>query len=208
VGDCLQGHTYTFAGGTFDEVVTDCVGPGPSTATRVFSHGNEQVIGGGMLADDFVQIPVMFYLMGLAPDVDRNDPDIRRIMAQNYLRTGQVMGPVQEVPTRRARVRLARSVMDASGVRVARLEGEQHPEDLRTAAFMADRAEEWIRAPVRFTAPSGNRQNVRPTRSWSDRPVRSGMGERTDHRGGQQRSRNEWRRKPRAYDHGSGLEDS
>jgi choline dehydrogenase-like flavoprotein len=146
VGDCLQGHTYTFAGGTFDEVVADSVGPGPSTATRVFSHGNEQVIGGGMLADDFVKIPVMFYLMGLAPDVDRNDPDIRRIMAHNYLRTGQVMGPVQEVPTRRARVRLATSVSDACGVKVARLEGEQHPEDLRTAAFMADRAEEWIRA--------------------------------------------------------------
>jgi choline dehydrogenase-like flavoprotein len=96
--------------------------------------------------------------MGLAPDVDRNDPNIKRIMAYNYLRTGQVMGPVQEVPTRRARVRLASSVTDACGVKVARLEGEQHPEDLRTAAFMADRAEEWIRA-------SG------ATRSWQLAPT-------------------------------------
>jgi choline dehydrogenase-like flavoprotein len=146
VGDCLQGHTYVFAGGTFDEVVTDCLGPGPSISTRMYSHGNERVVGGGMLADDFVKIPVMFYLMGLAPDIDRNDPDIKTIMVENYLKTGQVMGPVQEVPTRRARVRLAATVSDASGMKVARLEGEQHPEDLRTAAFMADRAEEWIRA--------------------------------------------------------------
>ena len=146
VGDCLQGHTYVFASGTFDDVVADCLGPGPSTATRRFSHGNDHVVGGGMLADDFVKIPVMFLLMGLRPDVDRNDPDIKRIMAESYLRTGQIMGPVQEVPTRRARVRLSSSVIDRCGVKVARLEGEQHHEDLRTAAFLADRAEEWLRA--------------------------------------------------------------
>jgi choline dehydrogenase-like flavoprotein len=146
VGDCLQGHTYVFASGKFDDLVTDCLGPGPSIATRGFSHGNDGVVGGGMLADDFVKIPVMFLLMGLAPDVDRNDPNIKRIMAESYLRTGQIMGPVQEVPIRRARVRLSKATTDRCGVKVARLEGEQHPEDLRTAAFLADRAEEWLRA--------------------------------------------------------------
>ena len=33
VGRYLQGHAYAGAVGVFDEVVQDCVGPGPSVAT-------------------------------------------------------------------------------------------------------------------------------------------------------------------------------
>jgi choline dehydrogenase-like flavoprotein len=61
------------------------------------------------------------------------------------------MGPVQEVPTRGARVRLATSVRDAAGVPVARLEGLQHDEDLRGAQLLAARAREWLDAAGAFT---------------------------------------------------------
>jgi choline dehydrogenase-like flavoprotein len=67
-------------------------------------------------------------------------------MAEGYLRTANVMGPIEEVPVRSARVRLASTVSDANGVPVARFEGLNHPEDLRTAAFLAERAEEWLHA--------------------------------------------------------------
>ncbi|MEX5637273.1 GMC oxidoreductase [Parafrankia sp. FMc2] len=148
VGDCLQGHLYAGALGVFDEPVHDGLGPGPSIATRRFAHGNDSVIGGGLLGDDFVRLPVMHFfmtrLMGLSPDVSQ--AYARRAMAESYRHTGMVSGPVQEVTTRSARVRLASGVTDHLGLPVARLEGFHHPEDLRTVAFLTDRAEEWLRA--------------------------------------------------------------
>ena len=71
VGDCLQGHTYSGAFGRFDDVVLDGLGPGPSVATRQFSHGNDGVVGGGNLANEFVKLPGFFWLLGLPPDAPR-----------------------------------------------------------------------------------------------------------------------------------------
>ncbi len=146
LGDCLQGHTYAGAFGVFDDVVVDGLGPGPSIATLEFAHDNEGVVGGGMLANDFVKLPAMFAVWGVPPGAPRNEDALRELIAQNYRRTAHVMGPAQEIPTRTARVRLASSVTDAHGVPVARLEGVQHRDDLRSAALLARRAEEWIEA--------------------------------------------------------------
>lgn len=143
VGDCLQGHTYAGALGRFDDDVADRLGPGPSIATRDFTHGNEGVVGGGLLADEFVKPPTIFYLLGLPRDAPREGQAAIDEVRRWYRRTSHVWGPVQEIPTRRARVRLAGTV-DANGVPVARLEGTQHPEDVRTAAVLADRAQEWL----------------------------------------------------------------
>ncbi|MBL7496991.1 GMC family oxidoreductase [Frankia sp. CNm7] len=146
VGDCLQGHLYAFAFGLFDDDVHDGYGPGPSIATRHFSHGNDGIIGGGLLGHDFIKIPTMHYALGLPPDIDRAGPDTRRALADTYRHTINIWAPVQEIPTRDARVRLASTVTDHLGLPVARLEGLQHPEDLRTHAFLTARAEEWLRA--------------------------------------------------------------
>ena len=146
VGDCLQGHTYAGAFGRFDDVVVDGLGPGPSIATLDFAHDNDGVVGGGMLANDFVKLPALFLLWGLHPDVPRTGDATRQLVADAYLRTGHVMGPVQEVPTRAARVRLAAGVTDAAGVPVARLEGVQHTADLRGARVLGARAQEWLAA--------------------------------------------------------------
>lgn len=146
VGDCLQGHLYANVFGLFDRDVHDGYGPGPSVATRHFSHGNDGIVGGGLLGHDFVKIPTMHYALGLPSDVDRAGPDARRALADNYRRTINIQGPVQEIPTRDARVRLASTVTDHLGLPVARLEGLQHPEDLRAHAFLSTRAEEWLRA--------------------------------------------------------------
>ena len=144
VGDCLQGHTYSGAFGRFDDVVLDGLGPGPSVATRRFSHGNDGVVGGGNLANEFVKLPGFFWLLGLPPDAPRTGDSTIAEVVHWYSRTSQVWGPVHEVPTREARVRLSTGTVDAAGVPVARLEGAQHPEDMRTAELLAARAEEWL----------------------------------------------------------------
>jgi choline dehydrogenase-like flavoprotein len=155
VGDCLQGHTYAGAFGHFDEPVVDGLGPGPSIATVDFAHDNDGVVGGGMLANDFVKLPALFLAWARPPDAPTDDDGLRHFVADWYLRTAHVMGPVQEVPTREARVRLASTVTDANGVPVARFEGVQHAADLRGARLLGRRAEEWIAAAgARRTWPS------------------------------------------------------
>jgi choline dehydrogenase-like flavoprotein len=146
VGDCLQGHLYTGAFGLFDDDLADGLGPGPSIATRQFSHGNPGIVGGGLFGNDFVKIPTMFYVWALPPEVDRAGSEARTAMRYGFRRTGHVMGPVQEVPVRTSRVRLSDRTVDARGLPVARLEGFGHPEDLHAGQFLADRAEEWLAA--------------------------------------------------------------
>jgi choline dehydrogenase-like flavoprotein len=146
VGDCLQGHLYANVFGLFDQDVHGGLGPGPSVATRHFSHGNDGIAGGGLLGHDFIKIPTTHYALGLPSDVDRAGPEARRALADGYRHTINIQGPVHEIPTREARVRLASTVTDHLGLPVARLEGLQHPEDLRTCAFLSDRAEEWLHA--------------------------------------------------------------
>jgi choline dehydrogenase-like flavoprotein len=146
VGRCLQGHTYAGAFGRFDDIVIDGLGPGPSIATRDFSHGNDGVIGGGLLANEFIKLPALFYAWALPPGSPRRGPEARAAMAKAYLRTGHVMGPIQEIPTRDARVRVAEHIRDDRGMPVARLEGVQHEEDRRAATFLATRAAEWLQA--------------------------------------------------------------
>jgi choline dehydrogenase-like flavoprotein len=68
----------------------------------------------------------------------------KRYMRENYRRVISLAGPVQEIPNPEARVRLDPTVRDSWGIPVARLSGTTHPETLRTAAFVTDRAREWL----------------------------------------------------------------
>ena len=57
VGRHLQGHLYGGAIGIFDDEINDLVGPGPSISTHDFRHGNDGLVGGGMIANEFVPTP-------------------------------------------------------------------------------------------------------------------------------------------------------
>jgi choline dehydrogenase-like flavoprotein len=57
-----------------------------------------------------------------------------------------VKGPVHEIPDPDCRVELDPQVRDEGGVPVVRLSGRVHEETMRTAAFIADRAEDWVKA--------------------------------------------------------------
>src|SRR4029453_9741646 len=61
VGRYLQGHAYAGAVGIFDEVVQDSGGPGPSISTTDLRHHNDGILGGGILVNEFVPIPVEAY---------------------------------------------------------------------------------------------------------------------------------------------------
>ncbi len=60
IGRHLQGHFYPTAMGLFDEPIHDPRGPGITIAACDFNHDNSGIIGGGMLADDFIVLPIIF----------------------------------------------------------------------------------------------------------------------------------------------------
>ena len=146
VGRNLQGHYYPGAIGRFPEVVWDGLGPGVTTSTSRWNHGNDGIIGGGMLADEFIPLPIMVFKGRLPPGLPRWGEAPKRWMRENYHYVTDIKGPVQEIPSPDARVTLDPNIRDKWGAPVARLSGATHPETVRTAAFMLGKAREWLEA--------------------------------------------------------------
>jgi choline dehydrogenase-like flavoprotein len=155
---------YAGAVGLFEEVVQDCVGPGPSISTTDFRHHNDGVLGGGILVNEFVPIPVETYakLSGLGVVPAWGEAGLEG-MRDAYPRTQFVVGPLQEVPSAASRVTLEPRVRDRHGMPAVRLLADRpEPEDRRAAAFLGVRAEEWLRAsgarsatPLMWALPKG-----------------------------------------------------
>jgi choline dehydrogenase-like flavoprotein len=147
VGRHLQAHVYVGALAILDEPAQDCIGPGPCVSTNDFRHHNDGVVGGGMLANDFVMPPLLAWNVLAA---QRSFPTWglagKQTMRTHYRRLVSVSGPIQEVPNPDARVTVDPGVRDRFGLPVARLSGRIHPEDRRTAAFLGARAVEWLDA--------------------------------------------------------------
>ncbi len=146
VGRNLQGHLYPRAYGLTNEKIFSGIGPGVTIASTQFNHGNSGLIGGGMLADDFIKPPIDFWFDSLPPDLPRWGIANKGFMRDNYTRVLHVRGPVQDIPSPEARVTIDPSVRDRWGIPVARLSGTTHPETVRVAEFMQLRGEEWLRA--------------------------------------------------------------
>jgi choline dehydrogenase-like flavoprotein len=148
VGRHLQGHVYAGAVGVFDEQVQDSAGPGPSISTTDFRHHNDAILGGGILASEFVPIPIEAYAkLSAARVVPGWGEAGAEALRAAYTRTQLVVGPLQEVPSAASRVTLEPAVSDANGVPAVRLLADApEPNDLRAAEFLGRRAEEWLAA--------------------------------------------------------------
>jgi choline dehydrogenase-like flavoprotein len=144
VGRNLQGHAYAGAFGLFDFDVYDDVGPGASIAICDYNHGNHGLIGGGMLANEFIRLPYQF-VGRRPPGAPRWGPAHKEFMRQWYRRSIGVMGPVQEMPVFTARVEADPAVKDYWGIPVARLSGRRHANDIVVAKFLASKAEQWLK---------------------------------------------------------------
>lgn len=147
LGRHLQSHTYPVVLGLLPPDFTNPNrGPGVSVATTAHNHGNSGVIGGGMMANDFVKTPLTHWRFGLPPEVPRWGHSNKRAMRELYLRTVDVRAPVQEIPTPDNRVTLHHSFRDPSGLPIAHLSNALHPETSRTASFIRDQLKVWLEA--------------------------------------------------------------
>ena len=146
VGRHLQGHTNANVRGIFPQPVMDNLGPGGGIGTCDFNHGNPDVIGGGIIIDNLIVLPVIFWKNFTPPDLPRWGQAAKGFMRDRYRHVGEAKATIQEIPNPRARVTLDAKVRDRYGIPVAHLSGALHPETLRTADFLYGRAEAWWRA--------------------------------------------------------------
>ena len=146
VGTSLQGHYYAIVAGIMRDPIWDGDGPGVSISTLEFNHGNPGIIGGGMMADDFITLPVGYAMNFRPSDIPSWGQAHKDWMRETYRRFMQVGGPIHEIPNADCRVNVSTRVRDRWGVPVASLSGTTHPETVRTTKFMLERATEWLKA--------------------------------------------------------------
>jgi choline dehydrogenase-like flavoprotein len=179
VGRNLQGHLYPRAYGISASRVFNGIGPGVTIATLEFNHDNPGIVGGGMLADDFIKPPIDFWYDSLPPNLPRWGKVNKQFMRDNYTRVMHVRGPVQDIPSPDGRVTIDKSVRDKWRIPVARLSGTTHPATVESAEFMRERAVEWLQASgcqsVWSTQPglilSGRQHQAGTCRMGTDRKV-------------------------------------
>jgi choline dehydrogenase-like flavoprotein len=146
VGRNLQGHVYQGAVGLMPGSVEDGKGPGISVVTSRFYHDNPGVVGGGVMHDELIDMPIFSWKNLLPPDVPRWGIANKQFMRDAYKRLLHVSGPVQETPSPDARVTVDPVVVDKWKMPVARLSGTIHPESAKAAEFLRQRMVEWLHA--------------------------------------------------------------
>jgi choline dehydrogenase-like flavoprotein len=144
VGRNLVSHSYTTSMGLFDFDTYDDLGPGASIAICDYSHGNPGLVGGAMLANEFIRLPYQFLSLA-APWVARWGQEHKDFVRNAYKRTIAVMGPVQEMPLFDARVQTDPKVKDYWGIPVVRLSGGRHPHTIEVGKFVATKGEAWLK---------------------------------------------------------------
>jgi choline dehydrogenase-like flavoprotein len=162
LGRHLQGHIYVGGFGLFDDPVLDGPGPNVRVATCDYVNNLPGTIGGGVLANEVVKLPILYWRWALPPDAPRWGLGGKRAMRDLYRRTSHVFGPVQEIPMPDMRVTLDATRTDRHGVPVARLSGLQHAETIRVGEIQRQKALDWL------VASGANRV-------WPSNPIGNGV---------------------------------
>jgi len=144
VGRNLQGHHYTGAVGFFDFETYDDVGPGASIAISDYNHGTPGLCGGGMLANEFIRLPIHM-VDRLPANTPRWGAGHKQAMRDFHKRTIVIMGPTQQIPTADGRMTVDESVRDKWGLPVVRFSGNVHPHTFEIGQVQATRAEAWLK---------------------------------------------------------------
>jgi choline dehydrogenase-like flavoprotein len=144
VGRNLQGHGYVGAWGLTEEETYEEAGPGATVAICDFSHGNAGLVGGGMLANEFIRLPYLFTNIR-PPGEARWGKAHKDYQRRNFKRCARLVGPIQEMPNFSARVSVDPVVKDNWGIPVCRLSGTRHAYDLQLGDFLSKKAEAIIK---------------------------------------------------------------
>lgn len=141
VGRNLQGHAYTSAYGIFDYDIKDYMGPGATIGLSDFNHHNPGIIGGGLLCNEFNNLPYSFS-QSRPPGAARWGKAHKEYQIKNLKRVSSLHGPIQEMSMFESRVTIDPVVKDHWGIPVVALSGTRHHLDHEHCKFLSARAEE------------------------------------------------------------------
>jgi choline dehydrogenase-like flavoprotein len=177
VGRNLQGHAYVTASGLFDYDILDLTGPGATMAICDFNHHNPGLVGGGLLANEFFQLPYAFS-QSRPRGEERWGKSHKEFQQKNFYRRARLVGPIQEMPRFESRVTVSSRVKDFWGIPVAALSGHRHPLDVENCKFLVAKAEEilleagavktWTGIPGIGDLPSGGQHQAGTCRMGND----------------------------------------
>jgi len=102
--------------------------------------------GGGGLDMRFDMFPISFALNGLPPDVPRWGAEYKKQIERNFTRTAYVFGHSMSLPVPTNSVSLDPEAKDEWGLPAARITYKDHPDDLKTTQYLADRSMELLEA--------------------------------------------------------------
>jgi choline dehydrogenase-like flavoprotein len=108
-----------------------------------YNHGTPGIVGGGMLANDFIRTPIQVTDLQ-PPGVPSWGKAHKDFMRRYFTRNILVFGPTQDLPTWDGRVQLDPTVKDYWGIPVLRISGDSHEQTIVTANRQAERAEAWL----------------------------------------------------------------
>ena len=176
-GRNLQGHVYAGALAMFDEPVQDCAGPGPEIATHDFRHHNDGLVGGAMIANDFVPLPLRVWTLARRrrAHARRGAGEQAGACATSTRGWPWSWGRCRRSRTRTSRVTVDPDVRDRFGVPVARLSAAASTR--RTGGpptFIAERAAEWLGPAARAHGAALAGRRPRGRAAASTRPAPAG----------------------------------
>ncbi|HXZ19303.1 MAG TPA: GMC family oxidoreductase, partial [Candidatus Acidoferrales bacterium] len=102
--------------------------------------------GGGGMDMRFDQMPIGFALNGLPPGAPQWGAEFKKQVQNNFTRTAYVFCHATSLPVPANSISLDPDVKDAWGLPAARVTYKDHPDDLKTAQFLLDRANELLDA--------------------------------------------------------------
>ena len=144
VGRNIQSHAYTGAIGFFDHDVHHHRGPGATFAVCDFNHHNEGIIGGGLLANEFYEMPYKFS-KNRPPGAAKWGKAHKDFQREYFRRMVRIVGPIQEMPNADARVIRYDKVKDFWGMPVAGFAGGRHSLDRKHCQFLSAKAGDMLR---------------------------------------------------------------
>ena len=155
VGRNLQGHCYTGAMGYFDQETYDDIGPGATIAVCDYNHGTPGLHGGGMLANEFIRLPIHM-VDRMPPGTPSWGSEHKKAMRHWHRRSIVIIGPTQQIPSAEARITLDPDVRDKFGLPVARIQGNVHPHTFEIGTRQSERAQAWLREAGAITVAPMN----------------------------------------------------
>ena len=148
VGKYLMFDTGTYVAGLFDQ---PCNEYKSIVVTRVLhdyyaADAGRGFYGGGGLDSRFDYYPIMFALDFTPRDLPRWGSEYKKILRDYYTRTAGILSHTTCLPLERNSISLDPDVKDAWGLPAIRVTFENHPDDLKTMAWLDAKMKEILDA--------------------------------------------------------------